>query len=110
MDKFSAGFHGDITYIFQPEIPEYTWPYVDDVNVRGPSTHYELANGSYETIPGNDGIRRFIWKHMQVLNCILTHMTYAGGTFSGKKTLITAAEAIITGHLCTYEGRLPDQS
>ncbi|KAJ3747441.1 hypothetical protein DFH05DRAFT_1361859, partial [Lentinula detonsa] len=56
------------------------------------------------------GIRRFIWEHLQVVNRILTCMTYAGGTFSGKKTLIAAAEAVITGHRCTYNGRIPDYS
>ncbi|GAW09023.1 hypothetical protein LENED_011147 [Lentinula edodes] len=49
-------FHGDVMYILQPEIPEYMLPYVDNVNVRGPATHYELTDGSYETIPENPGI------------------------------------------------------
>ncbi|KIK53945.1 hypothetical protein GYMLUDRAFT_249979 [Collybiopsis luxurians FD-317 M1] len=103
-------FHGDITYIFQPEIPEYTIPYVDDVNVKGPPTQYELPDGGYKMIAENNGIRHFIWEHLQTLNCILTCMTYAGGTFLGKKMLIAVAEAVITGHLCTYEGQLPDRS
>jgi len=30
-------FHDDITYILQPEIPETTVPYIDDVPVRGPA-------------------------------------------------------------------------
>lgn len=37
-------------------------------------------------------------------------MAYAGGTFSGKKTLIAAKEAVIMGHLCAYEGRRVDSS
>ncbi|KAJ3990915.1 hypothetical protein F5050DRAFT_1582270, partial [Lentinula boryana] len=67
-------FHGDVTYILQPEIPEYTIPYVDDVNIRGPATRYELPNGGYETIPENSGIRKFLWEHLQNLNRILTRM------------------------------------
>ncbi|KAJ3738710.1 hypothetical protein DFH05DRAFT_1385124, partial [Lentinula detonsa] len=97
-----------VTFILQPEIPEYTIPYVDDVNVRGPATRYELPNGGYKTIPENSGIRKFLWEHLQNLNRILTRMTYAGGTFSGSKTLIAVAEARIMGHVCSYEGRLPD--
>jgi hypothetical protein len=34
-------------------------------------------------------------------------MKYAGGTFSGMKSLLCAAEIVVVGHLCTYEGRKP---
>ncbi|KAJ3915497.1 hypothetical protein F5877DRAFT_3357, partial [Lentinula edodes] len=61
-----------------------------------------------ETIPENPGIHRFIWEHLHTLNRILTRMEYAGRTFSGMKTLLAAAEALITGHRCSYEGRVPD--
>lgn len=98
-------FHGDVMFINQPEIPDYTIPYLDDVNVHGGSTQYELPNGSFETIPENTGIWCFIWKHLQVVNHVLQHMKYAGGTYSGPKALIAAAEAMITRHLCSYEGR-----
>ncbi|KAJ3871662.1 hypothetical protein F5051DRAFT_314282, partial [Lentinula edodes] len=81
---------------------------VDDVNVRGPATRYELADGGYETISENPGIRRFMWEHLNTLNRILTRMEYAGGTFSGMKTLLAVADALITGHRCSYEGRIPD--
>ena len=49
-------FHEDVTFILQPEIPEYTRPFIDDVPVRGPATRYELPDGGYEIIPENDGI------------------------------------------------------
>jgi hypothetical protein len=52
-------FHDDVTFILQPEIPEITIPYIDDVTVRGPATRYQLEDGSYETHPENPGIRRF---------------------------------------------------
>lgn len=48
---------GDVTFILQPEVPEYTSPFVDDVPVKGPSTYYLDNTGNYETIPGNTGIR-----------------------------------------------------
>jgi hypothetical protein len=35
-------------------------------------------------------------------------MKYAGGTFSGFKSVICAREIIVLGHCCTPEGRLPD--
>ena len=99
-------FHDDVTAILKPEIPEYTIPYIDDVPVRGPASRYE-KDGSYETIPENSGIRRFIWEHIQSVNRILQRMKYCGGTFSGKKTLVCAAEIEVVGHTCSLEGRKP---
>ena len=34
-------------------------------------------------------------------------MKYAGGTFSGTKSLLCVAEIVIVEHLCIYEGRKP---
>jgi len=100
-------FHDDVTEILKPEIPEFTIPYIDDVPVRGPKTRYELSPGQYETIIENDGIRRFVWEHIQNVNRILQRMKYCGGTFSGKKTLICAEAIEVVGHKCDYEGRKP---
>lgn len=61
-------FHDDVTYILQAEIPHTTIPYIDDVPIRGPATRYVLPDGSYETIPENSGIRRFVWEYFQGLN------------------------------------------
>ena len=104
-------FHEDVTYILQPEIPHLTLPYVDDVPVKGPKSEYKLADGSYETIPENPGIRRFVWEHFQGLNRIVTRMKYCGGTFSGKpgKLWLIALSFFVVGHWCTPEGRLPDR-
>ena len=100
-------FHEDVTYILRDEIPEFTEPYIDDVPIRGPKTRYELDSGGYEVIPENSGIRRFVWEHMQNVNRIVQRMKYAGGTFSGTKSTLCAAEIVVVGHLCTYEGRKP---
>ena len=66
-------FHDDVTYILQPEIPEFTVPYIDDVPVRGPASRYLLTDGSEETIP-NSTIWRFVWEHFQNLNRIVQRM------------------------------------
>lgn len=100
-------FHDDVTYIYKDEIPHVTIPYIDDVPVRGPATRYEQPDGSCETIKENPGIRRFVWEHFQNLNRIVQRMYYAGGTFSGKKTVLCSDDNMIVGHRCTYEGRLP---
>ncbi|KAF9538174.1 hypothetical protein CPC08DRAFT_613674, partial [Agrocybe pediades] len=97
-----------ITHILRPEIPNTTIPYIDDVPVRGPSTRYILPGGDFETIPENPGIRRFVWEHFQGLNRVIQRIKYAGGTFSGFKSVLCAPEITVLGHRCTYEGRLPD--
>ena len=98
-------FHDDVTYILQPEIPEFTVPYIDDVPVKGPASDY-----GGEVLSENSGIRRFVWEHFQNLNRIVTRMRYAGGTFSGVKSILIARETTVIGHRCTPEGRLPDES
>lgn len=61
-------FHDDITFILQPEIPDYTVPYIDDVAIKGPVSRYLSEDGSYETIARNPGIRHFVWEHFENLN------------------------------------------
>jgi hypothetical protein len=103
-------FHDDVTHILRPEVPHLTVPYIDDVPVKGPRTYYQDANGVYETIPSNPGIRRFVWEHFQGLSRIIQRMWYSGGTFSGFKSILCAREITVLGHRCTPEGRLPDPS
>ncbi|TFY53807.1 hypothetical protein EVJ58_g9240 [Rhodofomes roseus] len=101
--------HGDVTFILRDEIPGFTIPFVDDAPVKGPKTRYEIADGGYETIEGNGGIRRFVWEHLQVMNRILHRMKRVGGTFSGKKAYICVPDIVVVGHKCTYEGRVPEE-
>ncbi|KAJ3510089.1 hypothetical protein NLJ89_g4871 [Agrocybe chaxingu] len=101
-------FHDDVTHILRPEIPHVTIPYIDDVPVKGPPTRYIQPDSSFEVIPENPGIRRFVWEHFQNLNRIVQRMKYCGGTFSGLKSILCAPEITVLGHRCTYQGRLPD--
>jgi Integrase zinc binding domain/RNase H-like domain found in reverse transcriptase len=101
-------FHDDVTFILQPEIPDVTVPFIDDVPIKGPKSRYENKDGTYEMIPGNSGIRRFVWEHFQNLNRVVQRMKYSGGTFSGHKTVLCAEEITVVGHRCTREGRLPE--
>jgi hypothetical protein len=103
-------FHDDVTFILQPEIPDFTIPYIDDVPVKGPRSQYELEDGTYETIPENANIRRFVWEHFKNVNCIVQQMKYCGGTFSGTKLYLCVPRFMVIGHCCTYEGRIPDNS
>src|SRR5271163_4172772 len=101
-------FNDDVTYILQPEIPDVTVPFIDDVPIKGPKSRYQLEDGSYETIKENSGISRFVWEHFQNLNRVVQRMNYCGGTFSGPKTVLCAEEIVVVGHRCTYDGRLPE--
>jgi hypothetical protein len=101
-------FHDDVTFILQPEIPDFTVPYIDDVPIRGPETRYVLPDGTEERIPENPGIRRFVWEHFQNVNRIIQRTKYCGGTYSGFKSTLCAEEIVAVGHRCTPQGRLPD--
>ena len=103
-------FHDDVTHILRPEIPHVTIPYIDDVPIRGPASRYIQDDGSFETIPENNGIRRFVWEYFQGINRVVQRMKYCGGTFSGPKAIICAKEIDVVGHRCTWEGRMPEPS
>ena len=90
-------FHDDVCYIFRDEIPEITVPYVDDVSVRGPADEYKLEDGSFECIPENPGIRRFVWEHLNNVNRLCQRLKYAGGTFSGPKAFVILREGVVLG-------------
>jgi hypothetical protein len=102
--------HGDVTYVLQDEIPNVTQPFVDDVPAKGPKSTYQLADGTFETISGNPGIRRFVWEHLNNVNRLLQRMKAVGGTFNGKKLEACVPSAIIVGHKCTIDGRVPDDT
>ena len=100
--------HADVTFMLKDEIPDVTFPYVDDVPIKGPESRYECLDGSFETIPENPNIRRFIWEHFNDVNRVLQRLKVYGATVSGKKIVLGAPEAVILGHTCNYEGRIPD--
>jgi len=71
---------------------------------------YETPEGGYKTIPNNDGIRRFVWEHLNDVHRIIHCLGHASATVSAPKLFIAAPEVIILGHKCTYEGRVLDDS
>ena len=42
------------------------------------------------------------------MNRVVQHVKYCGGTFSGHKTTLCAAEITVVGHRCMYNGKLPE--
>ncbi len=103
-------FHKDVRFLLEPEIPNVAWPFMDDCSIKGPALHYETLEGGYETIPDNDGIRKFIWEHLVDVHRILHRLRRASSTISAKKLFIAVPEIVILGHKCMYEGRVPDES
>jgi hypothetical protein len=103
-------YQGDTTFILQHKIPEYTSPFVDDVPVKSVQTCYQREDGTYETIPDNPGIRRFIWEHCIVINHILQRLENIGATISASKFVLAAPTATIVGHKCTFEEHVPEES
>jgi hypothetical protein len=91
-----AIFQNDIAFILQDEI-ECTPNFQDNVNVLGPHTRYELGNSSYETIPQNTGIRRFVWEHCLNNNHILHCLKLVGATVSATKLFLCIPEVTVVG-------------
>ena len=103
-------FHADITFTLEPEILHITIPFLNDAGVKGPPMRYKLPNRSCKIIADNPGIRRFIWEHFQKLLQLVQRMIYVGCTWSGPKGIMCVPEAVIVGHLCTYDGHRADMS
>jgi transposase InsO family protein len=103
-------FQACMVFILGAEMPEPVGVFVDDVGVKGGRTRYEKEDGTFETMTGVPGVRRFIYEHLCDVDRVLTRIGHSGATVSAKKLIIAAPEAVIVGQKCTYEGRLPDDS
>jgi hypothetical protein len=103
-------YQGDTTFILQHEIPEYTSPFVDNVPVKSVQMRYQREDSTYETIPDNPGIHRFIWEHCIMINHILQCLENVGTTVSTSKFILAAPTATIIGRKCTFEGHVPEES
>ncbi|KAJ8463434.1 hypothetical protein ONZ45_g17581 [Pleurotus djamor] len=100
--------HGDLCFIMRDEMPHVTDPFVDDCPIKGPLSRYELSDGTYETIPENPSIRRFVFEHFTNLHRVIHRMKKFGGTFSGVKLRMCVQKAAVVGHICSYDGREAD--
>ena len=83
-----AVLQGDVTHILWPEIPHWMQLFTDNVPIKGPKSRYERADRSFETIPENSRIRRFVWEHLVAVHWIIQQVKSYGATFSGKKAFI----------------------
>jgi hypothetical protein len=99
-----AIFHGDVTFLLEPEIPHVAKPFLDDTAIKGLASRYETLEGGYETIPDNKGIWRFIWEHLNDVHRVIHCLGHAGATISAPKLFLAVPEVLILGHKCMYEG------
>ena len=100
-------FQACMQFILQDEIPDIAGVFIDDIPIKGPSTHYLDSEGKEETLPENPGIRRYIWEHLNDVHRILHRIGEAGGTVSSKKMQLCRSEVRIVGHSCSSKGREP---
>jgi len=105
-----AIFHGDITFLLKPEIPNIAKPFLDDIAIHGPTSRYETPEGGYETIPKNTGIRCFIWEHLNDVHRVLHCLGHASATVSAPKLFLAMPKLVILGHKCTYKSRVSEDS
>lgn len=104
-----AEFQACMAFILQDEMPHTADIFIDDLAIRGPITQYLDQQGSPEVLSENPNIRRFIWEHALDVYRILHRVAHAGGTFSPSKVQLAKPTAVILGHKCTPEGRVPDE-
>ncbi|EJC97477.1 uncharacterized protein FOMMEDRAFT_99170, partial [Fomitiporia mediterranea MF3/22] len=102
--------HNDLVFILCNKILDVTNPYTDNVLVIGPCSRYETADRTEETLPKNEGIQKFVYKHLMDVNWILQRVKAVGGTFSGKKIMLCNKSAIFVRHKLTYLGREAEES
>src|SRR5258707_3420674 len=77
-----AIFHGDVTFLLEPEILDVAKPFLDDTAICGPASRYETLEGGYATIPENATIRRFICEHLNDVHRVMHRLSHAGATVS----------------------------
>src|SRR5882724_8683312 len=122
---------GDISFIIQEEMSDIAATFMDNMNVKGPPTHYKTdssvwyasttftdlppqsslvpcalsSDGNhFEVIPENTGTFWSAWEHLNDINHVIQHVKKVGGMFSGWKMDICVPEVVAIGHCCTYEG------
>lgn len=102
-----AKFQACMVFILQDEIPEVAGVFIDDIPVKGPSSHYLDKDGKEERLKENPDICRYMWEHLNDLHHVLHWIGEAGGTVSGKKMQLCKAEVEEVGQKCCCDGRMP---
>ncbi|GBG82684.1 hypothetical protein CBR_g35049 [Chara braunii] len=101
---YSSGLYASPWFCFiKPNgtlCPHITQPYIDDLAVKGPA-----VKESDEVLPR---VRRFVWKHIQDLEKVLSLLEEHNLTASGAKSRHCMREATILGFVYSEKDRRPD--
>ncbi|CAM6127329.1 unnamed protein product [Calypogeia fissa] len=98
-----AHMQNTMNRILQAFIPDKTRPLLDDIPIKGCAT-----NEKNET-PREDGIRQFMWDHIQDVKAILQRLIEVGVTLSGEKSAFGLKEVLVVGHMCGSYGHKPNE-
>lgn len=95
-------FQRSTSHIIAHLSPDRALSFVDDIGLKGPKTRYNDL-----PIPGNPGIRRFVWEYAHSLYECMAVMKEAGATASGKKLVLATPKVTIVGYECDLDGIWP---
>ena len=84
-------------------MPHIALLYVNDVDVKGLKTRYEN-----EEISELSEIQRFIMKHLQNINCVLTDLKHAELTLAILKLMFCFLKMKLIGFICDENERHSD--
>lgn len=90
--------------VLQPFIPEKTRPFLDDIPIKGC-----LYKARDQTIRP-DGMRQFVWEHLQDVEAILQRLIEVGLTLSLEKSSFGLEEIMVVGQICGPLGRRPSEA
>jgi len=99
-------YQTDMSFILQEEISDYTYPFINDLPIKGVVECYECPDGTYETIPDNPGICHFIWEHLQNMYHILQCLKVVNIMVSAKKFILAAPDATMYSRTQVYLWKL----
>jgi hypothetical protein len=83
-------------------IPDPCEVFIDDIGIKGSR---DVDNSYVE-----DGVRKFIWEHIQVLDEVFSRIGAAGLTVSGEKLVLCVEEIVIMSYRCNKTGRQMEKS
>src|SRR5260370_24814342 len=87
-------FHGDVTFLLEPEMPNIAKPFLNDTAIHCPTSCYETLEGGYKTIPDNYSIQCFIWEHLNNLHTVTHCLSHASATLQHPKLFLPASKLI----------------
>ena len=93
-------YQANISFILQEEIPQFTYPFINDLPVKEVKTWYQNLDGTYKTIPENPKICCFIWEHLLNIYHILQRLKTINVTVSTMKFVLATLDATIVSHKC----------